>query len=143
MPKPKKTRRKRKNEKQNFFLSFLINICEVSSPVSFERRFTSHERRDTSHSLIMSSIFIRLRRHCRPIWVVAFCRRVGYNKNMIRKVVNKLTLKDSSSVKRELAYWLSKPAEERIAAVETLRRQMNGSSERLQRTVSVIQRTQG
>jgi hypothetical protein len=62
---------------------------------------------------------------------------------MIRKVVNKLTLKDSSSVKRELAYWLSKPAKERIAAVENLRRQMNGSSERLQRTVSVIQRTQG
>jgi len=60
---------------------------------------------------------------------------------MIRKVVNKLTLKDSSSVKRELAYWLSKPAEERIAAVENLRRQMNGSSKGLQRTVSVIQRT--
>ena len=62
---------------------------------------------------------------------------------MIRKVVNKLSLKDSSSVKGELAYWLSKPAEERIAAVEDLRRQGYGSSERLQRTVSVIQRTQG
>jgi hypothetical protein len=75
--------------------------------------------------------------------VVVFCRRVGYNKNMIRKVVNKLSLKDSSCVKGELAYWLSKTADERVAAVENLRRQMNGSSERLQRTVSVIQRTQG
>jgi hypothetical protein len=75
--------------------------------------------------------------------IVVFFRRAGYNKSMIRKVVNKVTLKDSSSMKKELAYWLSKPAEERIAAVENLRRQMNGISERLQRTVSVIQRTQG
>jgi hypothetical protein len=60
---------------------------------------------------------------------------------MIRKVVKKISLKDSSNVKKELAYWLSKPAEERIAAVENLRRQMNGSSKGLQRTVSVIQRT--
>jgi hypothetical protein len=60
---------------------------------------------------------------------------------MIRKVVNKLTLKDSSSGKKELAYWLSKPAEERIAAVENLRRQEHGSSKGLQRTVSFIQRT--
>ena len=74
---------------------------------------------------------------------MVFYRRVEYNKSMIRKVVNKLTLKDSSSVKGELAYWLSKTAEERIAAVEDLRRQENGSSERLQRTVSVIQQTQG
>jgi hypothetical protein len=62
---------------------------------------------------------------------------------MIRKVVNKLSLKDSSSAKGYLAYWLSKPAEERIAAVENLRRQENGSSERLQRTARVIQQTQG
>jgi len=75
--------------------------------------------------------------------IVVFYRRAGYNKSMIRKVVNKLTLKNSSSVKRELAYWLSKTADERIAAVEYLRRQEDGSSERLQRTVSVIQRTQG
>ena len=47
---------------------------------------------------------------------------------MIRKVVNKVSLKDSSCVKKELAYWLSKTAEERIEAVETLRRQMDGSA---------------
>lgn len=88
---------------------------------------------------MMSSIFISFKAEK----IVVFCHRAGYNKSMIRKVVNKVTLKDSSSVKKELAYWLSKPAEERIAAVENLRRQMNGRSERLQRTVSVIQRTQG
>jgi len=65
-----------------------------------------------------------------------------YNKAMIRKVINKLSLKDSSSVKRELNYWLSKTAEERIEAVEYLRRQEHGSSERLQRTARVIQQTQ-
>jgi len=75
--------------------------------------------------------------------IVVFCRRVRYNKSMIRKVVNKVSLKDSSSVKRELAYWLSKSPEERIEAVENLRKQMNGSPERLQRTIRVIQRTQG
>ena len=60
---------------------------------------------------------------------------------MIRKVVNKVSLKDSSCVKKELAYWLSKTAEERIEAVETLRRQMDGSSERLQRTARIVQQT--
>jgi hypothetical protein len=62
---------------------------------------------------------------------------------MIRKIVKKLSLKDSSCVKGDLAYWLSKTAEERIAAVEDLRRQENGSSERLQKTIRVIQQTQG
>ena len=75
--------------------------------------------------------------------VVVFYRRVEYNKSMIRKVVNKLSLKDSSCVKGELAYWLSKTAEERVAAVEYLRRQEDGSSKRLQKTIRVIQRTQG
>jgi hypothetical protein len=62
---------------------------------------------------------------------------------MIRKVVNKVSLKDSSCVKKELAYWLSKTADERIAAVETLRSQRDGNSERLQRTVRVIKQAQG
>ena len=61
---------------------------------------------------------------------------------MIRKVVNKISLKDSSNAKRELAYWISKTPDERIEAVETLRRQIDGSSERLQRIARVIQRTQ-
>jgi hypothetical protein len=87
----------------------------------------------------MSAIFVSSKAE----QIVVFCRRAGYNKGMIRKVVNKLSLKDSSSAKGSLAYWLSKTAEERVAAVENLRRQMNGSSERLQKTIRVIQQTQG
>lgn len=61
---------------------------------------------------------------------------------MIKKVVAKSNLKDSSSIKADLEYWLSKPPEERVAAVDYLRRQYNDSGERLQRSVRVIQRTQ-
>ena len=63
----------------------------------------------------------------------------GYN--MIKKVVAKHNLKDSSSIKADLEYWLSKTPEERVAAVDYLRRQYNERGERLQRSVRVIQRT--
>lgn len=61
---------------------------------------------------------------------------------MIKKVVAKTNLKDSSSMKADVEYWLSKPPEERVAAVDHLRRQYNESGKRLQRSVRVIQRTQ-
>ena len=38
-----------------------------------------------------------------------------------------------------LDYWLSVSPEKRVEAVEILRKQINGSSKRLQRTVKVIQ----
>ena len=57
----------------------------------------------------------------------------------IRKVVRKLTLREAASPKLDLEYWLSRPPEERIAAVEALRRQMHGSTARLQRSARVIQ----
>lgn len=60
---------------------------------------------------------------------------------MIKKVVKKMSLKDSSSPKEDLAYWLSKTPEERVAAVDYLRRQRHGNLPRLQRTARVIQRT--
>jgi len=60
---------------------------------------------------------------------------------MIQKVINKRRINDSS-IKDDLIFWLSKKAEERIAAVEFLRRQYHGSSARLQRSIKVIQRTQ-
>jgi len=60
---------------------------------------------------------------------------------MIKKVVKKGKLEDFSEVKENLAYWLSKSPEERVEAVEFLRRQRHGSSERLQRVVKVIQRS--
>jgi hypothetical protein len=62
---------------------------------------------------------------------------------MIEKVVRKGNIKDFREVEENLAYWLSKTPEERVAAVEYLRRQLNGSSARLQRSAHVIQRSQG
>lgn len=59
---------------------------------------------------------------------------------MIEKVVKKRKLEEFSEIKEDLAYWLSKSPEERVAAVELLRRRCHGSSERLQRVVNVIQR---
>ncbi|MFZ3065725.1 MAG: hypothetical protein WA277_10650 [Nitrospirota bacterium] len=60
---------------------------------------------------------------------------------MIQKVVKKSNLKKFSEVKDNLAYWLSKTAEMRVAAVERLRRQQNGGSARLQRSARIVQRT--
>lgn len=62
---------------------------------------------------------------------------------MIEKVVRKYDKKELSSVKEDLAYWLSKTPEDRIGAVEILRRQAHGDSERLQRTAHVIQQNHG
>jgi len=60
---------------------------------------------------------------------------------MIEKVVKKYDKKEFSSVKEDLAYWLSKTPEERIEAIEILRRQVHGNTERLQRTARIIQQT--
>ncbi len=57
---------------------------------------------------------------------------------MIQKVVNKCDLHDFSSIKDDLIYWLNKTPEERIAAVDYLRKQYHGSTERLQRSARVI-----
>ena len=59
---------------------------------------------------------------------------------MIQRIVSKLTLKETSLKKQDLAYWLSKTPDERIAAVEHLRGQLHGSSIRLQRSAHIIQR---
>lgn len=61
---------------------------------------------------------------------------------MIQKVVKKRNLNDSSSVQEDLAYWLSKTPDERVAAVEYLRRLYHGNTARLQRSARIIQRTQ-
>jgi hypothetical protein len=60
---------------------------------------------------------------------------------MIKKVVKKGELEDFCGIKENLAYWLSKSPEERVAAVELLRKQRHVSSERLRRVVKVIQRS--
>ena len=45
-------------------------------------------------------------------------------------------------VRQNLGYWLSRMPEERLAAVDFLRRQIYGDTERLQRIARVIQRPQ-
>lgn len=60
---------------------------------------------------------------------------------MIKKIIAKHPLRASG--KDDLKYWLSRPHEERVAAVDFLRKQHYGSSARLQRTARVIQRSQG
>jgi len=61
---------------------------------------------------------------------------------MIQKIVKIKDLDDRSSIKDDLAYWLSKDPEERVAVVDYLRRQYHGNATKLQRTARVIQRTQ-
>jgi len=60
---------------------------------------------------------------------------------MIQKIVNKRDLHNFSSIQDDLIYWLSKTPEERVAAVDYLRKQYHGSRERLQRSVRVIKRS--
>ena len=59
---------------------------------------------------------------------------------MLQKVISKRK-KDESSSLDDLAYWLNHSPEERISAVEILRRQYYGSSERLQRVSRIVERT--
>ena len=59
---------------------------------------------------------------------------------MIKKMVKKYYLKKFSEIKENLKYWLSRPPEERVAAVDFLRKQRYGNLPRLQRVVRVIKR---
>ena len=60
---------------------------------------------------------------------------------MIEKTIKIHNIKDKDQIKSDLQYWLSLPPAERISAVEILRRQYNGNSARLQRTVRIIQQS--
>lgn len=60
---------------------------------------------------------------------------------MIAKVVNVKDLNDQNLILEDLKYWLSKSPKERIEAVDYLRKQFHGNTERLQRVVRVIQRS--
>jgi hypothetical protein len=61
---------------------------------------------------------------------------------MIQKVVKKHSLGGFSEVRQNLGYWLSKTPQERLEAVDFLRSQIYGNTERLQRVARVIQRSQ-
>ena len=60
---------------------------------------------------------------------------------MIQKIVTKRPLQDTSSIEDDLAYWLRKTPEERVTAVDYLRRQYHGDTVRLQRSAHVVKRT--
>jgi hypothetical protein len=52
------------------------------------------------------------------------------------------TKDDETRLNRPLAYWLTRPVEERLAAVEFLRRQLIGPGARLQRVLRITTREQ-
>jgi len=56
---------------------------------------------------------------------------------MIEKVANVKNIRDKSLQLDDLKYWLSRSPEERVAAVDYLRRQFHGSEVRLQRVANV------
>jgi hypothetical protein len=58
---------------------------------------------------------------------------------MIEKVITRNDLVRFDSAQADLKYWLSLPADKRIEAVELLRRQYYGDTERLQRVARIIQ----
>ncbi len=60
---------------------------------------------------------------------------------MIKKVVKKISLDNKNKNYEDVKYWLSQKPEDRIEAVEILRRQYCGNTERLQRVVKIISQT--
>jgi len=59
---------------------------------------------------------------------------------MIEKVIRKGNLHCLQSAGENLVYWLTRSAEERVAAVDYLRKQYHGNTARLQRVARIIQR---
>jgi hypothetical protein len=59
---------------------------------------------------------------------------------MIEKVIRKDNLHRLQSAGEDIAYWLTRSAEERVAAVDYLRKQYHGNTARLQRVARIIQR---
>jgi hypothetical protein len=60
---------------------------------------------------------------------------------MIMRVISKRNKTVDISISDDLSFWLKQSPEERISAVEILRLQYYGGSERLQRVSRIIKRT--
>lgn len=60
----------------------------------------------------------------------------------MEKVIKIVALRDSEADQR-LAFWQSKTPEERLEAVEILRRRFYGTPERLERSVKIVRRKRG
>lgn len=56
----------------------------------------------------------------------------------IQRVLTETTFEEEEQQRPALRYWLSRPPEERVAAVEFLRRQVDGTGTRLQRVHRVL-----
>ena len=72
--------------------------------------------------------------------IVYILPKILYIVHMIQKVITKRNM-DDSSILDDLAYWQKRSTEERISAVEILRRQYYGSTGRLQRFSRIVERT--
>jgi hypothetical protein len=59
---------------------------------------------------------------------------------MIQKTIKRYRLQERTTTHDDLAYWLSKTPEERVATVDYLRAQYYGNATRLQRVARVVQR---
>jgi len=59
---------------------------------------------------------------------------------MIQKIVKKHRMQEQTTTQDDVAYWLSKTPEERVATVDYLRTQYYGNTTRLQRVARVVQR---
>ena len=57
----------------------------------------------------------------------------------MQKSVKIMNLKTHDSIADDLKFWLGKSTEERVSAVEYLRRHYHGSTARLQRVAKVVQ----
>lgn len=64
-------------------------------------------------------------------------RSSWYNGAMIRKVAKLYHMDEFDEVKENLRYWLTRPPEERLDAVDELRHEWYGD-QRLQRTARVV-----
>jgi hypothetical protein len=60
-----------------------------------------------------------------------------------RSIIKRTSFDEEERTRPSLRYWLSRPSAERIAAVEFLRQQFNGSRTRLRRVYRLIDRPRG
>ena len=58
---------------------------------------------------------------------------------MIEKVLT-ITLLDEDTSQQDLAYWLSRPSEERLAAVELLRERVFDLPQPIERVLEIVER---
>jgi hypothetical protein len=56
----------------------------------------------------------------------------------LQRIVRLISFADEERTRPALRYWLSRPPMERVAAVEYLRRQIDGSGARLRRVYRVL-----